>query len=879
MRPLPRAIRHILRAAALLAPAHRRSAWRRQWEAEIRHRWATHGASGLARFSMGSVAHAWQLRRDGGTGAGWLADLRFSGRALARRPGFVVITVTTLGVGIGAAVAVFSLAEAFLLRPLPHTDSDRLVRIFSTNAELGHGRFSLSYPDFADFTSRTDLFESASFYIDRDQDVAGELAPERVRATAVYTDFFETLRSPVLLGRALTRQDHEEGSEPTAVLSEGFWAARFGRDSTIVGRTVRLDGTPVTVVGVIPDPYGWPRRTQVWTPLAWGGAVPAWADTRTNHTWQTVGRLTAGVDADYAAAQVASMAEVVYSGPEIPEREAGTRAVVVPLHSSEGGEDAGALFGTLGAAVFFVLLIACMNASGMLLTRARARTRELSLRAAIGAGRARLAFSLMAESILLALLGGALGLVLGYLGLEWAFSAAPPFVRELGDPALNGTVIAGGLTISLIAALMAGLPPAIRASRMSVAGTLRDGSPQSGQGTGATRIRRFFVVGELALSLTLLAAAFMTVTGFQRQLAADPGFDPAPLLSFTVTLPESRYGEAPLVEAYFRDAVTALEAHPAISAATSTSRLPLGAGGISLGRSFIFEGADPPPSGVAYPASWVEIDPGWFTTMGLVPVEGRAFEEGDGAGSEPVAIVNATMASRMSPDGSIVGRVIRSHYDENVARRVVGVLADVQMNGVSRERRQPMVFVPRAQAARTAMAFLVRTSGDPSELAGDIRDILARIDTDVAVDGLQTLRDAHRADLAGIRFLTTLFASFGTLALVLAVGGVYGLVSYSVAQRTQEFGVRMAMGATSTTVRRSVLRESALLASIGLPIGLGLAWAAGRVLASGMDGIAIPQAWSYAVVALILAAAVLLATWIPAVRATRVDPVHALRID
>ncbi|NNF28414.1 MAG: FtsX-like permease family protein [Gemmatimonadetes bacterium] len=551
----------------------------------------------------------------------------------------------------------------------------------------------------------------------------------------------------------------------------------------------------------------------------------------------------------------------------------------MPLHSSEGGEDAAALFGTLGTAVFFVLLIACMNAPGLLMTRARSRTRELSLRAAIGAGRVRLAFTLMAESVLLALLGGGFGLALGTWGLQRAFSAAPPFVRELGDPKLNGTVVTAGLGIALLAALMAGLPPALRASRMSVASTLRDGSAQSGDGSGAARLRRFFVVGELALSLALLTAAFMTVQGFQRQLAADPGFEASSLLSFTVKLPAARYGEDAMVDAYYEEAVAALERHPTVQAASSTSRLPLGAGGISLGRSFIFEGADPPPNGVAFPANWVEVDPGWFDTMGLRAVEGRAFNDNDGAGSEPVAIVNATMANRMSPEGSIVGRVIRSHFDENVPRRVVGVLADIQMNGVSRERRQPMVLVPRAQASRTAMAFLVRTEGDPADMAADIREIMAGIDSDVAVDGLQPLREAHSTDLAGIRFLTTLFASFGVLALILAVGGVYGLVSYSVSQRTQEFGVRMAMGASSTTVRRAVLKESAVLATIGLPLGLALAWAAGRVLSVGMDGIAIPNASTYVVVALLLVGAVLLATWIPAARATRVDPVSALRSE
>jgi len=810
---------------------------------------------------------------------GSLVELRHAARALLRRPGFAALTVLTLAVGIGASTAVFSLAEALVLRPLPLPESDRLVRVFSTNPEQGFGRFSVSYPDFADFASRSDLFESASFYTEVSADISGGGDPERIRGVAVHPGYFQTLRTPSLHGRTFNPGDHEPDLPLTAVLSEGFWVRRFGGDPRTIGSTIRLDGIPHTVIGIVEDRYGWPAGTQIWTPLQWGAVVPSYADVRSNHAWQMIGRIAAGTEVEDVSAQVGAMAETIYASRDIDPRDEGTGAVVVPLHSSESGEGAGTFFVVLGAAVFLVLLMACMNAAGLLLTRARIREREISLRAALGAGRGRLIWITLAECAALAALGGGLGILVGQVGLGRALGMAPPGMLDGVNIELNRSVIAAGLALTVLATLLAGFIPALSASGVPLAQALREGAQSSGLSRTSSRLRRGMVVAELALSLTLLVSAGLAVRGLQRQLRSDPGFDAEALLSFTVRLPSARYADDAEVESFYDRAVERLGQLPGVLAATSTSTLPLGAGGLSLGRSFIFDGAVPPPDGPEFGASWVEIDPEYFSTLGIRPVEGQAFTSEGGIGGPLVAIVNERMARLMSPNAPILGRAIRSVYDENLPRTVVGVVPDLQYGGVARTPATPMVFVPRTQSVRTAMAFLVRVSGDPDAAIPTVRAAMTELDSDVAVDQIQSLRSAHAADLGGIRFVTSLFTAFGVLALVLAISGVYGVVSYSVSQRTREFGLRMAVGADPASLTGSVVRESGMLITIGLAIGTTMAYGAARVLESGMDGIATIQISTFLATGAALGAAVVVASWIPALRATRVDPMRALRTD
>ena len=876
---VPVGVRRLIGLASILVPAYRRPTWRRQWIADLEHLCAERPPNAsVFGFAIGSVRHALFLRFEEMRMSGLGADWRHAVRGLLRRPGFAALAVATLGVGIGAATAVFSLAEAMVLRPLPLPDESRLVRIFSSNPSRGMSSFSVSWPDYVDLTERSGLFESSSIYMERDQDISGGGEPERVRTIWTHERYFQTLGSRFILGRAFGADDHASGATPSAVLSERFWVGRYGADSTIVGETVRLDGEPHTVVGVVADGQAWPRNAALWTPLRWGGTPPEWADRRSNHTWQVVGRLVGGTSVDAASSRVREMARAIYSAEGVEERDTGTEAYLMSLRASASGESAGPIFATLGTAVFLVLLIACMNASGLLLTRAWARARELSVRSALGAGRRRLIAVMLTESLVLALLGGGVGVALGYWAMSAGFRAAPAEIQAGSDIRINGMVVSVALAISLLAALVSGLVPALRVTGTSLSESLKDGGAGAGLGRSSTRLRQGLIVGEIALSLALLVGAGLTVRGFQRQIASDPGFEADRIVSFSIRLPGTRYPDDSSVDDFYQRAVEQLERHPGILSATATSNLPLGASGTSLYRSFIFDGAVPPPEGVEYGALWVEVDPSWFATLGVAPSEGRAFTDADDLGAPPVAVVNRRMARLMSPEQSIVGRDIRSYWDENLPRTVVGVIEDVQFNGVSRANRQAVVLVPRAQTPRLEMAFMVRTAGDPSEMMSVVRQIIGDLEGDVALDALQSLRDAHAADLGGIRFLTGLFAAFGALALVLAVSGVYGLVAYSVSLRTREVGVRMAMGASRRVVRTSVLFESGRLAALGLVLGLGLAYAAGRVLSAGLDGVAVMEVSTYVGVAALLVAAVI-AAYIPARRATRVDPVQALRSE
>lgn len=874
----PRLAGLLLMLGAALVPGRRRSAWRRQWEAEIAHRRGTpEGRRGLGRFAWGAVLHALHLRRRETTMTGWMREAVQVTRGLLRRPGFSVVAVATLAVGIGAASAVFSLAEAMLLRPVALPESHELVRVYSTNPERGMGWFSVSVPDYEGIGD-TGAFERRSLYRVQERDLAGVGDPLRIRTAEVHRDFFETLRTAPVVGRLLGPADQRADADPVAVVAEGLWIRRYGADPAVVGTTIRLDGRAHTVVGVVPDRGAWPAGMDVWVPLAWGATPPEWADERSNHAWQVVARLADGLSMAEADERVRAWSRGVYAGADIDPRDAGTELRTVPLHRSEGGDDAGALFATLGAAVAMVLLLACMNASGLLLGRGIARARELSVRAALGAGRLRITGLLLGEALLLALLGGGLGVVLGVAGIGRAWESTPPEIRAIGDIDLNPTVLLGGLGISVVAALLAGLVPAVKASRVPLAEAMKEGAAGSGTGRASSRFRRLLVVGEVALSLTLLVAAGLSVRGFQRQLATDPGFRADGLLTFTVRLPSARYPDEAAIDAVLASAVTRLEAVPGIDRATVTSRLPLGAGGLSLGRGFAFDDA-PPPDGPEFPAAWIEVDADWFEALAVPVLEGRAFADEDRADAPPVAIVSRRLASQMAPDGSVVGRRIRSIHDENLARTVVGVIDDVQINGVARAVPNPLVLVPRRQSARAAMAFLVRTSGEPAAVVPALRSAMAELDPDLALHDLRTLREAHAADLAGIRFLTRLFGAFGAIALVLALSGVYGLVSLSVSQRTREIGVRRAMGATAGRVRRGIVRESLVLGFTGVGLGLGLAWVAARVLASGMSGIVVPEPGTFVFAGLALTVGVAAGSWIPARRATGIAPVDALRAE
>jgi predicted permease len=877
---LPEMVRALLRIAQLLVPAHRAASWRRQWEAELSHRRMVSGSDrGLVRFTLGAFRHAGFMAREEGMTMtrGFLVDVAFTMRSLSRRPAFLMLSLATLGVGVGSATTVVSVAEAVLLRSLPFAEADRLAAVYSSNASTGMNRFSVSYPDFVDWTGRSDLFESASMYAYRDRDLSGSDDPQRLLVAVVHTGFFETLRGGAALGRLLGTSDQDPQAEATIVLGHGLWVSSFGSDPEVIGRTVRVDGAPHTVIGVVAEGEGWPREAAAWVPLQYGNSPPEQVDRRSNHMWQVLARLRADVSPNAASQQVGAMARSWYTN-NATGTERGIGAAVVSLGSANVPGEAALGLGVMGTAVLLVLLIACINQSNLLLVHAWARARELSLRAALGAGRSRLAALVMGESALLALGGGALGVGLAHLALRGMRTLAPEGSGNDLDPHLNAFVVAGALGIALMASLIAGLAPALRASRSSMAEALNDGGGRTSQGRSWARIRRSLVVAEIALSMVLLTGAGLTIRAFQAQINSDMHLDAEGVLIFNVRLPSSGYPDQALVTQYYDEAVSRLESAPGIVAVSATSSLPLGVSRFRTRRVFVVEGAPEPPAGPDFAAQWIEADPGYFEALSVEPLRGRALMADDVSGSVPVIMVNESMARLMSPEQEILGRRIRSWRDENMLREVVGVMPDLQLGSIA-GRSEPAVFVPRAQAESRAMSFLVRTAGKPGDAIATVRAVMGELNGDVALDGLRGLEAAHRDELAGVRIVTVLFGAFGFLALILAVGGVYGLVATSVAQRTRELGVRRALGGTAGSVRTMVLMEGGRLALLGLGIGVVLAISVAELLALAVVGIELLDVRTLVTVGATLGAAVLLASWLPAVRATRISPVEALRSE
>ena len=876
MSGVPRWARALLNAASALVPGRRREAWRRQWEGEVAHFARRRRGLALLGFTLGAWVHAAYLVREEVRGMGTLGDLRTSLRSLLRRPGLVALSVVTLGVGIGAATAVFSMSEAVLFRPLPLPDGDRLFALFSTNHERGFDRFSVSYPDFVDWTSRADLFASASVYAETSRDLAGDAEPVRLTGVLVHDGFFETLGAEAVVGRLLDAGDQSPRSDPAIVLSAGVWSRVFGAEPGVLGRTVRLDGEAYTVVGVAPAGATWPLDADFWIPLRAGSGPAPGMERRSNHAWQAIARLRPGVDVAVASAQVAAVARGWYASNAAGTNEEGTAALVVPLRASVAGDEGSILFGVMGIAVLVVLLIACINQSNLLLTHGLARARELSLRAALGAGRARLFTLLLGESVALSVAGGALGLAFAVATVRIVVARSPLDLPTLADAGLDVPVLLGALAISLVASVLAGLVPAAKASRTSLAEALKEGARQTSAGRGGARLRRVLVAVELALSVVLLTSAGLAIRTFRMQLAADPGFRVSNALVFSVRLPAARYGDEATSRQFWDEAVRRLAAVPGVVGAGMTSRLPVGASRGSLYRVFLVDGAPEPPAGSDVGAMWVSADPSYLPALGVRPLRGRAFTEEDGAGALPVMVVSASFAGRISPDQEILGRRIRSWRDENVLRTVVGVVPDIQLDGMAGEP-EPAVFVPAAQDARRSASFLVRTASDPATVVPAVRAVMTDLDPDVALAGMSSLDDAHLARLAGIRFVMTLFGLFGTLALVLAVVGVYGLVAHSVSQRTPEIGIRLAMGATGADVQGRVVGEGLLLAAVGIGVGLAVSVALARVASSFVFGLGWLDVRTFTGVAALLGGATVLASWVPARRVLRVDPVEALR--
>ena len=813
----------------------------------------------------------------------WLTDLRYALRTLAKSPGFTFVALLTLGLGIGANAAIFSVVQGVLLRPLPYQEPERLVRVLHTHAEQGVMDGAFSPQDFDDLTRelagpRGPWERLGAYFFTPGQSgmtLTGEGEPRRLEAAMVSAGFFPALGVEAARGRTLRPEENVPGADRVVLLSDRLWRRSFGADPRIVGGTLRLDGEAYTVAGVMPPSFQFPaREVDVWAPISLIAEddIPHRRSLRWMHV---VGRLRPGTSLERADVQTdALLARLAAAYPDSNEGWSAGR--VVPLHEALVGDVRPALV-VLLAAVAGVLLIACANLANLLLARATTRGRELAVRAALGAGRRRLVRQLLIESVVLALAGGALGLLLAAWGVDALVALAAGDLPRPDEVRPDAGVVAFTFGLSLLTGLAFGLLPAFRASRLAGLHEVlkirgRSGAPVRGGGGGRGRslARNGLIVAETALAVVLLVGAGLMLRSFRALLDVDPGFRAENVLSLSLNFPDTiEEGRRAALRA---EIIRRVEALPGVIAAGGAKTLPLGGGGEPYG--FSVPGRSGALAEVQPQAGGFIVTPGYFRALGIPVLAGRAFTERDGE-EHPVIVVNRALARQVWPGEPAVGKTLMLG---EFRLEVVGVVGDVRSAGLAADPGSA-VYIPSTLAPRSTMKLFVRTASDPLALAGAVRETIWQVDRDLPISDVAALPQVVAEDVARPRFLSVLLALFGALALTLAAVGLYGVVAYGVGQRTHEIGIRMALGAGRGRVLRGVVGQGMGWTLLGLALGLAGAFAATRLLAGLLFGVAPTDAVTFAGVALLLAAAAALASWVPARRAAATDPLTALRSE
>jgi putative ABC transport system permease protein len=800
-------------------------------------------------------------------------DLRYGARLLRRSPGWTLVAVLTLTLGIGATTAIFSLVQAVLLTPLPYPAPDRLVVPATTFTRLATDRGPVAYADVLDWKAERGLFEAVTPLYASNVDITDGAEPERVPAIRTDDAYFAVLGSAPLLGRFFTPQDNLPTAPRVVVLSHSLWNRRFGGDPHLVGKPIELSGVPATIIGVTRPDAIWPSDAELIRPLGLGGQPDAGILRRDNHAFMALARLRPGVSIEQAQAKLTVMATA------IAHRDANRADTGWKLHALDayvvGPSLRRTLWVILGAALL-VLLIACVNVANLLLARGLARQREIAVRAALGAGRRRIAAQFIAESALLSAMGGVAGVVIGYWCLKLLVRFAPPDVARLDQAQIDVRVLAFSLGLCLVTTVLAGVAPAFFAARVAPMQSFHEAGRALSVSRRSTRLRNLLVVSELALALVLLTVAGLLVRSVSRLGHVEPGIVRDGLLTMEVSLPQARYATEPLVADGFDRLTAAIRLVPGVIDASAASSLPIGGGGNYLGRSFLTEGQPEPPASADTHAYWTVGQPGYFGTLGIPILEGRAFTSHDTATSTPVIIISRAMAKAMFPSGSPLGKRIRSWRDEDVYREIVGVAGDVRYESLAGGFNKN-VYVPHTQDAWSSLTLVVRTRLDPPTLVASVRHAVGTVDKKLALSNVRTMEQVVEAEMARPRLSMSLLVIFGLAALALAAVGIYGIVAYAVTERTREIGIRMALGAVRTDVVAMVVWKALRLAAAGLLFGSVTALALTRVLESLLFEVEATDPVVFGAAALLLLGVVVAAACIPAARASRVDPVTALR--
>jgi len=799
---------------------------------------------------------------------GLLHDIRQAWRQLWSRPGLTVVVVLTLALGMGANTAIFSAVRGVLLRPLPYESPDRLV-VLQEATPTGASRH-VSYPNFADWRSGMRSLEGMAAVQTRMVTLsAGDGSAERVLAALASQELFEVLGVSPALGRTFLAGEDVAGGEPVIVLGNGLWRRRFGADSSIVGRPLRIDGEAFTVIGVMPPGFEFPRNVEIWAPL---GLVSGNMTNRAVHTLLVVGRLRPQMDLARAADELEAIATRVQA--RHPGEDPGHLSHVVRLHDLVVGDVRPVLLVLLGAVVF-LLLIACTNVADILLARSAAREREMAVRAALGAGRSRLLRQVLLESVLLALVGGTLGVALAFWGLDLLTVLVSPFVPRAEAIQIDGVVLAFTLAVSMMTGLLFGIWPAVRSSRAHLVRALHQRTATATPGGARRWERRGLAAAQMAISLVLLVGAGLMVKSLWRIELTDLGFTPENLLTMTVSLAGSEYDEADEVIGFYRELRRRLDALPGVNGVTGVNVLPV-SGGDARGEITV-EGSPLAP-GEEPGASFRRVLPGYFKVAGIPLRQGRDFDERDGGGDgNMVVIVSQSMARRLFPDGDVIGRRIKIGPAESEPwLTIIGVAGDVRNAGLDVEPGYA-TYEPHAQRPWRTMNVLLRTAGDPHAVVDGVRREIRELGGGLPVYDIATMPERIARSLLPRRLQALLLGIFAGVAVVLAAVGLYGVVSYTVGLRAREFGVRLAVGASPADLARLVLREGLLTVGAGALVGLGAALLLTRLLTGLLYEVnpADPIVLAAVVVGLGLVGTV--ASFVPVRRAALLQPMAVLR--
>ncbi|MHC4696218.1 MAG: ABC transporter permease [Planctomycetota bacterium] len=799
----------------------------------------------------------------------FIQDLRYAFRMLLIRPGFTAVVVLTLALGIGANTAIFSVVNAVLLLPLPYSDPDQLTMIWQSNPGSGLGRSTVSPPNFIDWRNQSKSFQGMSVFRFEAFNLSGRDEPERLIGTRASASLFSVLGAETLLGRTFRPEDDQRGADPVVVLSHALWERRFGSDQALVGRTLTLSNVPHTVVGITLPGFAFPRRSELWVPYIF---TEDELTQRGSVYLQVIGRLRPGVALRTAQAEMDAIAgrlERAY-----PESNTGWGVSLVRLHEQMVSGARPTLLALFGAAGF-VLLVACANVANLLLARASFRTREIAIRVALGASRSRVFAQLLTESVVLALVGGGLGMLVAFWGTDMLTRLAPTGVPRLGEAGVDTHVVGFAFAVSVLTAVLFGVGPALQGSRYDLHDSLKEGGWQTAVTRRSRRLRQSLVVAEFAIAFVLLVGAGLMIRSIARMQAVDPGFDPRGTVATRIDLPASKYAEERQQATFFKEVVERIEALPGVRCAGAVTTLPLGRSNLMF--DFTIEGRPRPERGQELVAGFDAMTPHYFRTMGIPLVRGRVFTERDDASAPLVAVINTTMARTHWPGEDPVGQRIAIGSGDTIWE-IVGVVGDVKHDSLTGDARSAM-FIPLEQAPFSFSNLVVRAERDPMALASAIRGAVWSVDPHQPLGSMRTVEQYLADATSAPRATMLLLGVFAAVALILSAVGIYGVMSYSVSQRSHEIGVRVALGARALDVAKLMLSQGAVLVALGVGIGLGGAIALTRVLRSLLFGVGATDAATIFAGAIILTAVGLLACYVPARRAMKVDPMVALRYE